>query len=83
MPPDRRPPALPVLVLALAAPRSAHTADTAILPIAANHAKPLPLRDRLPAILRSRLSSEIAAEDADLRRLGLMMASTSGADHAA
>jgi hypothetical protein len=79
MPPDRR----AGMPLAPAAPRSAHAADTAILPIAAHLAKPLPLRARLPALLRSRLSSGIAAEDADLRRLGLMMASTSGADHAA
>ena len=76
MPPDRRAHVPPGL--APAAPRPARAADTAHSPIAANRAKPLPLRDRLPAMLRSRLSSRIAAEDANPPRLSLPMAGTRG-----
>ena len=62
---------------------AAREAGAAILLITEDLDEALALCDRLQAIVRGRLSPEIAAEDADPRRLGLMMAGTWGADHAA
>jgi simple sugar transport system ATP-binding protein len=62
---------------------AARETGAAILLITEDLDEALALCDRLQAIVRGRLSPEIAAEDADPRRLGLMMAGTWGADHAA
>ena len=62
---------------------AAREGGAAILLITEDLDEALALCDRLQAIVRGRLSSGIAAEDADPRRLGLMMAGNWGADHAA
>jgi ABC-type uncharacterized transport system ATPase subunit len=62
---------------------AAREAGAAILLITEDLDEALALSDRLQAIVRGRLSSAIAAEDADPRRLGLMMAGTWGAEDAA
>jgi simple sugar transport system ATP-binding protein len=55
----------------------------AILLISEELEEAVGLADRLQAIVRGRLSAPVAAEDADPRRLGLMMAGIWEADHAA
>ncbi len=62
---------------------AAREAGAAILLVTEDLEEALALSDRLQAIVRGRLSPPIAAEEADARRLGLMMAGTWEATDAA